>query len=150
MKARGHTEASRYIGIWGIRLAIASHAVLLLLLIHVWRLAARAGSDYFMPFLFSVGFAVLAALTYAFFVRPYHLAERMLRVFSGGYTMEGFENLRWRLSPGGGLLIWMKLLRSKAGKVPACCMPRGRLFFARQRQRRLVLFLRRRRAACGL
>jgi len=66
----------------------------------LWLGAARAGTGYAVCIILT---AMLAAMLILFRVRvfvPYREIERMLSVFSKGYSMEGIHRLKCHLSPG--------------------------------------------------
>jgi two-component system sensor histidine kinase YesM len=66
----------------------------------VWYFAARAGHGYAVAVALTAVLAVLFVVLKVWIVEPYRQTERMLSIFSKGYSTEGVDRLRWRTSPG--------------------------------------------------
>ncbi|MCL1895139.1 MAG: sensor histidine kinase [Clostridiales bacterium] len=94
-RQNGYYLATRFTA--GFIIACAGYATALAFL---WRTAVHADQGYAACICLS---ALLLALLILMRIRvfaPYKKTERMLGVFSKGYSMEGINSLKWQLTPG--------------------------------------------------
>jgi two-component system sensor histidine kinase YesM len=68
--------------------------------IAVWYFSVRDGHGYAIAVILTVVFAAFPVALKLFVINPYREAERMLALFSKGYSTEGVSSLRCQISPG--------------------------------------------------
>ena len=78
-------------------IACAGYAVAVFFL---WYTAILTGKGYIVSGCLTIIFAALIAFVRARVYVPYRESERMLSIFSKGYSMEGINSLQWQLTPG--------------------------------------------------
>jgi two-component system sensor histidine kinase YesM len=78
----------------------AACAVLCVSDIAVWYFSVQSGRGYVLAIVLTVVFATFLIAAKLLILNPYREAERMLALFSTGYSTEGVSNLRCQMSPG--------------------------------------------------
>jgi two-component system sensor histidine kinase YesM len=69
-------------------------------LVFLWRASALQGGNYGICIALTALLAVLLVVARVHIYMPYREIERMLGIFSKGYSLEGVSNLKWQLTPG--------------------------------------------------
>ena len=94
-KKRTDYLANRYASIFFA--ACVGYAIAIFFL---WYAAVSAKGGYLVPICLTALFAALLVFVRIRVYAPYRETERMLGVFSKGYSMEGINSLKWQLTPG--------------------------------------------------
>jgi len=90
---------SKYLSTRAAILFIAACAVGAACIVFLWINLAVSGRGFAPSLVLTIVFAISLVLFRVFVYGPYRETERMLGVFSKGYSMEGVNSLKWRMTP---------------------------------------------------
>ena len=102
-KAAGKPEKNRQNAAWlSVRFAavfFAVCAVCAACVVFLWMDTAISGRGFAFSLAVTIALGALLVFFRVHVYGPYRETERMLRVFSKGYSMEGVNSLKWRMTP---------------------------------------------------
>ena len=96
--------AKRFAGFFIVACIVCAAAIAL-----IWRYAMigrpDGGTGLIIPILMTAALAALIVVVYVRVYYPYKETERMLSIFSKGYSMEGINSLKWQLTPATEAIV---------------------------------------------